>query len=63
VDEGDWLASPSTRAERGRLSSAGSRTRVAYVFTVAADTITAINRVADRERLRTSSRSSSRSRT
>jgi RNA polymerase sigma factor (sigma-70 family) len=36
----------------GAVWAPGGRTRVAYVFTVADGTITAINRVADRERLR-----------
>ena len=36
----------------GAVWAPGGRTRVAYVFTVVGGTITAINRVADRERLR-----------
>jgi len=36
----------------GAVWAPGGRTRVAYVFTVAGGTINAINRVADRERLR-----------
>ena len=36
----------------GAVWAPGGRTRVAYVFTVASGTITAIDRVADRERLR-----------